>query len=134
MLDNAIKGLKISYHSPNTSILEGVLARGDRRLSAVIFEAWKNGAKFDSWDEHFKFDVWKSAFEKCNLSMEFYANRLRPYDEVLPWEHLDYLVSKDFFIREHSKAVNQQIVTKNCRLQCANCGVNKAVGRACFEY
>lgn len=134
LLDNAIKGLKISYHSPNTSILEGVLARGDRRLSAVIFEAWKNGAKFDSWDEHFKFDVWKSAFEKCNLSMEFYANRLRPYDEVLPWEHLDYLVSKDFFIREHSKAVNQQIVTKNCRLQCANCGVNKAVGRACFEY
>ena len=132
--NNPYRNLKISYHSPDTSILEGVLARGDRRLSMVIYDAWKNGAKFDSWQEHFHFDIWQSAMKDNNLTMEFYASRKRSYDEVLPWEHLDYLVSKDFLIREHSKAVNQQIVTKNCRLQCSSCGVNKAVGRNCFEY
>lgn len=133
-VNNPYRNLKISYHSPDTSILEGVLARGDRRLSMVIYDAWKNGAKFDSWQEHFHFDVWQSAMKSNNLTMEFYASRKRSYEEILPWEHLDYLVSKDFLIREHSKAVNQQIVTKNCRLQCSGCGVNKAVGRNCFEY
>jgi radical SAM family uncharacterized protein len=133
-LNNPHRNLKISYHSPDTSILEGVLARGDRRLSAVIYDAWKDGAKFDSWQEHFHFETWQSAMEKNHLTMEFYASRRRPYDEVLPWEHLDYLVSKEFLVREHSKAVNQQIVTKNCRLQCSGCGVNTSVGRACFEY
>lgn len=132
--NNPHKNLKISYHAPDTSILEGVLARGDRKLSAVIYDAWLNGAKFDSWQEHFHFDIWQSAMEKNNLTMEFYASRRRSYDEILPWEHLNYLVSKDFLIKEHSKAVNQQVVTKNCRLQCSGCGVNKEVGRACFEY
>lgn len=134
LMSNPYRNLKVSYHAPDTSILEGVLARGDRRLSAVIYDAWLNGAKFDSWQEHFNFGTWKSAMEKNGLTMEFYASRTRPYDETLPWEHLDYLVSKEFLVKEHSKAINLQTITPNCRLRCSGCGVNKAVGRACFEY
>ncbi len=134
LLDNSHRSLNVSWHSPNTSILEATLARGDRRLCNVIYTAWKNGAKFDSWDECFNYNIWEQAFKSCSLDMGFYANRLRPYDEVLPWDHLDYLVSKEFLIREHSKAVNQQTTTKNCKLQCAGCGVNTSLRRACFEY
>ncbi|MBO5164270.1 MAG: TIGR03960 family B12-binding radical SAM protein [Ruminococcus sp.] len=125
------KKIKVSYHDPNVSLLEAVLAKGDRRLCKVIYTAWKMGCKFDSWSEHFKFDTWLEAFEKCGADPSFYANRRLEFDEILPWDHLDYLVSKDFFIREN-KTAHKSVTTPNCRQRCSGCGVNKAVGRECF--
>ena len=125
------KYVNVSYHHYDVSILEAVLARGDRRLCQVIYSAWKSGCRFDSWDEHFRFDLWKKAFEDNGADMAFYACRKREYDEVMPWDHLDYMVSRSFLIRENKKAHNAE-TTKNCREQCAGCGVNKATGRECF--
>ena len=133
LLVSAIKSKKIrvSWHDSNVSILEAVLAKGDRRLCDVIYTAWKNGCKFDSWSEHYKFDKWMEAFEECGIDPAFYANRRFDYDEILPWDHLDYLVSKDFFIRENKRA-HESKTTPHCRKQCSGCGVNKKVGRECF--
>ena len=133
LLVSAIKSKKIrvSWHDSNVSILEAVLAKGDRRLCDVIYTAWKNGCKFDSWSEHYKFDKWIEAFEKCGMDPAFYANRRFDYDEILPWDHLDYLVSKDFFIRENKRA-HESKTTPHCRKRCSGCGVNKKVGRKCF--
>ncbi len=125
------KKIKVSYHDPDVSQLEAVLAKGDRRLCDVVYTAWKNGCKFDSWSEHFKFNVWLEAFAECGISPEFYANRKSEYDEIQPWEHLDYMVDKKFFIRENQTAHNA-VTTPHCRQKCAGCGVNKAVGRDCF--
>lgn len=133
LLVSAIKSKKIrvSWHDSNVSILEAVLAKGDRRLCDVIYTAWKKGCKFDSWSEHYKFDKWMEAFEECGIDPAFYANRRFDYDEILPWDHLDYLVSKDFFIRENKRA-HESKTTPHCRKQCSGCGVNKKVGRECF--
>lgn len=133
LLVSAIKSKKIrvSWHDSNVSILEAVLAKGDRRLCDVIYTAWKNGCKFDSWSEHYKFDKWMEAFEECGIDPAFYANRRFDYDEILPWDHLDYLVSKDFFIRENKRA-HESKTTPHCRKRCSGCGVNKKVGRECF--
>ena len=125
------KKIKVSYHDADVSQLEAVLAKGDRRLCNVIYTAWKMGCKFDSWSEHFKFDVWLEAFEKCGVAPAYYANRRAEYDEILPWDHLDYMVSKEFFIRENKTAHNA-VTTPHCRQKCSGCGVNKAVGRECF--
>lgn len=133
LLVSAIKSKKIrvSWHDSNVSILEAVLAKGDRRLCDVIYTAWKKDCKFDSWSEHYKFDKWMEAFEKCGIDPAFYANRRFDYDEILPWDHLDYLVSKDFFIRENKRA-HESKTTPHCRKRCSGCGVNKKVGRECF--
>ena len=125
------KKIRVSWHDSNVSILEAVLAKGDRRLCNVIYTAWKKGCKFDSWSEHYKFDKWMEAFEECGIDPAFYANRRFDYDEILPWDHLDYLVSKDFFIRENKRA-HESKTTPHCRKQCSGCGVNKKVGRECF--
>lgn len=125
------KKIKVSYHDPDVSQLEAVLAKGDRRLCNVVYTAWKMGCKFDSWSEHFKFDVWLEAFEKCGINPAYYANRKAEYDEILPWDHLDYMVSKEFFIREN-KTAHKSVTTPHCRQKCSGCGVNKAVGRECF--
>ena len=126
------KKIKVSWHNPNVSLIEAVLARGDRRLSNVIYTAWKNGCKFDSWGEYFKFDVWIKAFEKCGLDPEFYACRKREYDEIMPWEHMDYFVSKEFLIRENKRA-REFKTTPHCREKCSACGVSKIIGGACFD-
>lgn len=121
------KKIRCSYHQQNVSILEAVLARGDRRLCDVIYTAWKKGCTLDSWDEHFRFDLWQEAFEECGIDMRFYANRRRSYDEVLPWSHLDYMVSHEFFIRENKKAHRAE-TTRNCKEGCSGCGVKKECG------
>lgn len=126
------KKIKVSWHDPNVSMLEAVLAKGDRRLSQVIYKAWQKGCKFDSWSEHYKYDKWLEAFDECNISPEFYANRQRPYDEILPWDHLDYYVSKDFFVRENQTARAGK-TTPNCRQKCSVCGLVKETGVKCFE-
>ncbi|MDD7517140.1 TIGR03960 family B12-binding radical SAM protein [Ruminococcus flavefaciens] len=125
------KKIKVSYHNPDVSLLEVILAKGDRRLCDVVYTAWKKGCKFDSWEEHFRFDKWMDAFKECGIDTAFYANRRFEYDEILPWDHLDYLVSKEFLIREN-KTAHQSKTTPNCRLRCSGCGVNKKVGRECF--
>lgn len=124
------KKIKVSYHETPTSLLEGVLARGDRRLSAVLYSAYKKGCKFDSWDEHFKFDAWMEAFEENNLDPYFYTQRRRDFSEVLPWDHLDYGISRKFLERENIKAHKNE-TTPHCRIQCAGCGANKLNGGHC---
>lgn len=124
------KKIKVSYHETPTSLLEGVLARGDRRLSAVLYSAYKKGCKFDSWDEHFKFDAWMDAFEENNLDPYFYTQRRREFSEVLPWDHLDYGISRKFLERENIKA-HENKTTPHCRIQCAGCGANKLNGGHC---
>jgi radical SAM family uncharacterized protein len=134
LLVDSVKSRKIrvSWHDPNVSILEVVLAKGDRRLCNVIYTAWKKGCKFDSWSEYYKFDTWMQAFEECGVNPEFYANRRFEYDEILPWDHLDYYVSKDFLIREN-KTAHEGKTTPNCRLKCSGCGVSKCIGGKCFD-
>ena len=124
------KKIKISTHTTQTSFMEGVLARGDRRLSKVIELAWKKGCKFDSWDDQFKYDKWMEAFEEVGLDPKFYANRRRDFDEILPWDHLDYGISKNFLISENKKA-HESITTPHCRIKCAGCGSNKLNGGKC---
>ncbi|HNZ99292.1 TIGR03960 family B12-binding radical SAM protein [Ruminococcus sp.] len=125
------KKIKVSYHNPEVSMLEVILAKGDRRLCKAVYTAWQKGCKFDSWDEYFNFGKWTEAFAECGIDTSFYANRRFEYDEILPWDHLDYYVSKEFLIREN-KTAHKSITTPNCRLRCSGCGVNKKVGRECF--
>ncbi len=133
-LKSCIKTRKISlsYHDSNTSFLEGVLARGDRRLAAVIEKAFEKGCKFDSWTEYFDLEKWLEAFKECGISPEFYANRERPFEEITPWEHLDYAVSKEFLIRENKTAKTEK-TTPNCREKCSACGANCYGEGVCFE-
>lgn len=125
--------IDVSWSHYDTTILEAVLARGDRKLSAVIYEAWKNGCKLDGWNEYFKPDIWNAAFEKFGIDKAFYANRKREYDEIAPWEHMDMLFDRGFLVRENIKA-HEEKTTANCREKCAGCGINKCLGRACFKY
>ncbi len=124
------KKITFRFHNTDLTFLEGVFARGDRRLSDVIEAAYNNGCTFDSWDDKFKFDTWLQAFETCGLSTEFYANRRRSYDEVLPWDHINSGIRKQFLICENEKAKNAE-TTKHCRQQCAGCGSNKLNGGKC---
>ncbi len=126
------KKISLTWHDSSTSFLEGVLARGDRRICDVIEAAWKKGCKFDSWSECFLVDKWIEAFEDVGLKTEFYANRKREYDEIMPWEHLDYAVSREFLIKEN-KAAHLAATTPNCREKCANCGANCYGEGVCFE-
>ena len=126
------KKISISWHQSYTSMLEGVFARGDRKLCDVLLNAHKGGLKFDGWDECFDFNQWLDIFKECNIDTEFYANRTRSFDEVLPWEHLDYSVSKDFLIKQNELAHNE-ITTKNCREACSSCGAACYGEGVCFE-
>lgn len=125
------KRISVSWHNYRVSILEAVLARGDRRLCDTVYEAWRSGCKFDGWDECYRYDLWVKAFEKTGVDVDFYAHRTRPYDEVMPWSHLDYFVTREFLIRENKKA-HEGVTANNCRESCAGCGVSKAIGGPCF--
>lgn len=124
------KKIRVSYHETPTSLLEGVLARGDRRLSKVLLRAHELGCKFDSWDDHFNFDAWMQAFEENGIQPEFYTKRRRPFEELLPWDHLDYGVSRKFLEHENKKA-HENKTTQHCRIHCAGCGANKLNGGHC---
>lgn len=134
LLKDNIKSKKITfnYHENRTSFLEGVFARGDRRLGAVIEAAYKKGCRFDGWDECFNLDAWLEAFDECNVLPEFYANRTRSFDEIMPWDHLDYRITKEFLIRENM-AAHAELTTPNCREKCAGCGANSYGKGVCFE-
>lgn len=124
------KKINISTHFTPTSFLEGVFARGDRRLSKVMEAAWKKGCRFDGWDDQFRFDLWQEAFAECGIDPKFYTNRKREFTEILPWDHLDYGVSKNFLMKENEKAHRSE-TTQNCRQKCAGCGANKLNGGKC---
>ncbi len=126
-MSNTNKKVRLTYHSATVSFLEGVFARGDRRLGDVLLKAWELGVKFDGWDEFFKFDVWMQAFEACGVDPAFYANRRRGFDEILPWDHIDAGVTKAYLKQEYDQAV-QGTVTPDCRAGCTGCGITSAFG------
>ncbi len=134
-LVSSVKSKKITvrYHDSKTSFLEAVFAKGDRRLGAVLEEAYRRGCYFDGWDDQFKYDTWLEVFRDLGVDMEFYANRFIPTDEVTPWEHLHYGVTKRYLISEYENALKAQ-TTPPCNRHCAGCGANKLLGGACFEY
>ena len=124
--------ISLSWHDAQVSFLEAVLARGDRRLGAVILDAYRQGCNLDSWSEHFRFDTWMDTISRHGLDPAFYANRRRSEDEIFPWDHLDYGVSKAFLWRENRKA-HKSVTTLHCREQCSGCGATCFKGGVCFE-
>ena len=126
------RSLKYNWHEADVTVLEGVLARGDRRVAAVIEEAYRNGALYDAWSESFRNDIWMKAFETCGVDIDFYTTRERSLDEQFPWDFIDTGVSKEFLKREWNNAVNGT-VTPNCRERCSGCGVRRFGGGVCFE-
>ena len=133
ILKGAIKSKRIRYswHDNHTSYLEGVFARGDRRLIDVIVTAVKNGCRFDGWNDCFKFDKWMESFNECGINPDFYL-RARESDEVLPWDHIDIGVTKKFFQKEYEKSQKAE-TTPNCREKCAGCGASCFGTGVCYE-
>ncbi len=125
------KRVKYNYHEAPISVLEGVFARGDRRLSKVLEVAHKKGVRFDGWSQFFSMEKWEEAFKECGLDMAFYT-RERSFDEILPWDMIDVGVRKDFLISEAKKA-EKAVVTPNCRQKCSACGANCYKGGVCYE-
>lgn len=124
--------VSVSRHVPWTSFLEGVFARGDRRLCDVIETAWRKGCKFDSWEEHLDREKWMDSFAENGIDPFFYTARRRSFDEVLPWDHMDYGVTKKFLIKENEKAHRGE-TTASCREKCAGCGAARLNGGVCNE-
>ena len=127
------RSIKYNWHDSQTSFLEAVFARGDRKVADVIETAWRHGAKFDAWSEYFDFDRWLAAFEACGVDPAFYANRTREKDELLPWDVTSVGVTKNFLWRERERAY-EAVITPDCRVQCTGCGANKLYpGGKCDE-
>ena len=115
------KSIKYNWHEADVSVLEGVFARGDRRIAQVILEAYRRGCLFDSWSEYFKNDVWLQCFEDCGVDIGFYTTRERADDEIFPWDFIDCGVTRQFLLREWKKA-QEGVVSPNCQTQCQGCG------------
>ncbi len=126
------KSIRYNYHEADISMLEGVLARGDRRTAKVVLQAYRNGALFDSWSEYFRPEAWEKAFEETGIDPDFYTVRERSVDELLPWDFINAGVSKKFLIREWEQA-KAETVTPNCRQRCSGCGAKCYGGGVCFE-
>ena len=126
------KSLKYNWHEADVTVLEGVFARGDRRVGKVILEAYKLGCLYDSWGEHFQYDLWLQAFEKTGVDIAFYNLRERDLEEILPWDFIDIGVTKKFLQREWKRALAGE-VTPNCRMQCSGCGAAIFGGGVCVE-
>lgn len=126
------KKISYNYHDADTSFMEAVFARGDRKLNEVLLRACEKGMRFDGWSDCFSLDKWLEVFKECNIDPHFYANRRREFTESLPWDHIDYSVTKDFLIKECKKAY-ENTTTPHCREKCSACGANKHKGGVCFE-
>ncbi len=126
------KSIKYNWHEADVSVLESVLARGDRRLNKAILRAYERGCIYDAWSEYYKHDVWLSVFEECGIDPDFYTTRPREDDEVFPWDFLDCGVTKEFLLREWHKA-QEETVTLNCKQQCNGCGAAKYHTGICME-
>ena len=125
--------IKVNYHDSATSVLEGIFAKGDRRLGAVIEKAYRMGSVFDTWEEYFDYDRWLAAFAACGLDPDFYNYRPLGLEEPAPWDHLNVGVSRAFLAREYNKALRAE-TTPPCNRQCSGCGANKLLGGPCFAY
>ena len=119
-----IKGVDFKYHAPDVSYIEAVFARGDRRLADALERAYRLGCKMDGWSDQFKYEAWLQAFRDANVDPDFYACRERSTDEILPWDHLDAGITKDFLKREWDRAQKGE-TTRDCRKGCVGCGVNR---------
>ncbi len=126
------KKITFNYHDADTSFLEAVFARGDRKLCRVMALACERGFHFDGWNDCFSLDKWLELFDECGIDPAFYANRRRSFDEILPWDHIDYGVTKSFLIKECKKAYENE-TTPHCRLKCSGCGAAKYGKGVCFE-
>ncbi len=126
------KSIKYNWHEADVSVLEGLLARGDRRVADTILYAYRLGCLYDAWSDNFDNSKWEEAIEKTNIDMDFYISRERAIDEILPWDFIDAGVTKNFLLREWENAKNET-VTPNCRMKCSGCGVAKFGGGVCYE-
>lgn len=126
------KSLKYNWHEADVSVLEGLFARGDRKLSATILNAYKKGCIYDSWSECFEFEKWMEALEETNVDLDFYISRQRSEDEIFPWDFIDAGVTKEFLLREYHNS-QQEKVTPNCMERCSGCGANSFGGGICYE-
>ena len=126
------KSIKYNYHEADVTVLEGILARGDRKVADVLEAAYKKGAIFDSWSEYFRYDLWMEAFEELGIDPEFYTLRERSLEEIFPWDFISIGVTKNFLKREWEKAMKGE-VTPNCRQQCSGCGAGAYKGGVCVE-
>ena len=126
------KSIRYNWHDFELSHLEGIFARGDRRLSGVLVKAYEGGCLYDSWGDFLKVDVWKKAFEEAGIDPDFYTYRERPADEILPWDFIDAGVSKQFLRREYETAKAEK-VTPNCRMRCSGCGCRIYESGVCYE-
>lgn len=126
------KSIRYNWHEADVTVLEGILARGDRRISQAILEVYNNGGYFDAWNEFFDYSKWIDAFNKCKIDTDFYTKRQRSDDEVFPWDFIDAGVTKDFLLREWKTALSET-VTPNCRMRCSGCGAKQFNGGVCFE-
>ena len=132
LLREAIKTKTVTYnwHDSDTSFLEAILARGDRRLGKVLETAWRKGAKLDAWEEYFSLQRWLDAFDECGLDPTFYANRDRSRDEIMPWSMISSGVTESYLWREWERAC-EGVTTPDCRTHCNACGANRLVGGKC---
>lgn len=126
------KSIKYNWHEADVSVLEGIMARGDRRLNKVILRAYQKGCMYDAWSEYYKNDVWFETFEECGIDPSFYTTRERSDDEIFPWDFLDCGVSREFLLREWHKA-KEECTTPNCRMQCQSCGASRFRTGVCTE-
>ncbi len=126
------KSIRYNWHEADVTVLEGLLARGDRRVAKAILYVYEHGGFFDAWREFFDYNRWLEAFEACGISIDFYALRERPLDEILPWDFIDIGVTKEFMIREWNQA-HKETVTPNCRMRCSGCGAKEFHGGVCYE-
>lgn len=126
------RSIRYSWHEPDVTILEGFLARGDRRCAQVILKAYEKGAIYDAWSESFEYNIWKEAFAETNTDIDFYTLRERSTDEILPWDFIDAGVTKKFLIHEWEQA-KKETVTPNCRQKCSGCGAMRYGGGVCYE-
>lgn len=126
------KSIKYNWHEADVSVLEGILARGDRKVADVIYMAYKKGCIYDAWGEYYKHDVWMECFEECGLSVDFYTTRERSLDEKFPWDFIDCGVTKEFLKREWERALAGE-VTPNCKIACQGCGAARFGTGICFE-
>ena len=127
------RSIKYNWHDTDVSVLEGVFARGDRRLAKVIYDAYKNGAMYDAWNDYFNYDIWLKAFDNDGIDMKFYTTRKRDLDEVFPWDFIDIGVTKNYLKREWLRAKEGKI-TENCMIKCNGCGANVyGTGKFCFK-
>ena len=126
------KSIRYTWHQADVSVLEGVLARGDRRIGRVIELAYRSGALFDAWTEYFHPEYWQAAFAACGLDPYFYTARERAEDELFPWDFIDIGVTRSFLLREWHRA-KEGIVTPNCRAACSGCGCRQFGGGVCYE-